>query len=144
CSSETPSSANPRARVNQRALGGNLLFDPSFEDGPVRVVGPLDRPWGGEEDEQNAVIITQGIARTGNQSARMQAADQAQLWQRFPVNPGTDYTATCWIAADPALGLSDGLPGHDAAMIILRTDVVCPVDVCDNDGDEDIDHGQGV
>jgi hypothetical protein len=74
------------------------------------------------------------------QQSRDPGGNEALLAQRFPVSPYTDYTATCWIRADPALGLGSDSPG----LYIVRTDVVCPVSVCDDDGDEDIDHAVGV
>lgn len=123
------------------AQSANLLQDPSFEDGPPRAVEILDWPWGGEdESEENGVLIVQGIARSGSQSARMQAAPEAVLWQRFPATPDTDYTATCWIKADPALGVG----GDSPALSIRRTDVICPVEECDDDGDEDLDHSEAL
>jgi hypothetical protein len=122
------------------ALSTNLLQDPSFEDGPPRAVETLDRPWGGEEAKENAVRIVRGSAHTGSQSARMQAASQAVLWQRFPTTPHTAYSATCWIKADPTLGVG----GDSPALSIRRTDVICPVEACDDDGDEDLDHSEAI
>ena len=115
------------------SLGANLLQDPSFEDGPPRTVETLERPWGGEEAKENAVRIVRGSAHTGSQSARMQAASQAVLWQRFPTTPNTEYTAACWIRAEPALGVGDDSP----ALSIRRTDVICPVEECDDDGNKE-------
>jgi hypothetical protein len=126
------------------ALSANLLQDPSFEDGPPRAVEPQDgfpgvnRPWGGEEP--GVVRIVRGTARTGSQSALMQAGSQAQLYQRFPTTPSTEYTATCWIKADPALGVG----GDSPALSIRRTDVICPVEQCDDDGDEDLDRSEAI
>jgi hypothetical protein len=123
------------------SLSANLLQDPSFEDGAPRAVAVLDQPWGGEDEgDGNGVLIVRGIARSGSQSARMQASPEAVLWQRFPTTLNTDYTATCWIMADPALGVG----GDGPAFSIRRTDVICPVEECDDDGDEDLDHSEAI
>src|SRR5262245_47821770 len=43
-------------RQSTLALGGNLLSDPGFEDGPPRELHPTDLPWGGEEENYGFVI----------------------------------------------------------------------------------------
>jgi len=99
-------------------------------------------PWTGEED--NSGFVVQGNAHSGSQFVRFTPSpgplNQAVLTQRFATNPNTDYTATCWFAGDPAVGVGD-----DAAMSIgIVNDPPCPVDVCDDDGDEDVDHAVAV
>jgi hypothetical protein len=124
------------------SLSANLLQDPDFEDGPPRVLTLTEGPWTGEEEDSGFVV--QGDAHSGSQFLRFTESpgplNQATLTQRFDTNPNTDYTATCWFAGDPDAGLGD-----DASMFIgIVNDPPCPPDVCDDDGDEDVDHAAMV
>ncbi|HSX78147.1 MAG TPA: hypothetical protein VLQ80_06205 [Candidatus Saccharimonadia bacterium] len=120
----------------------NLLEDTGFEDGPTRVLTLTEGPWIAEEED--TCFVVQGNAYSGSQFVQCYQSpgplNEAQLIERFDANPNTNYTATCWFAGDPDLGLGD-----DAHMYIgIQNNPPCPPDVCDDDADGDIDHAVTV
>ena len=57
---------------------------------------------------------------------------------RLPPTPSTPPPAGS--RPIPALGVG----GDSPALSIRRTDVICPVEECDDDGDEDLDHSEAL
>jgi hypothetical protein len=122
--------------------GANLLRDPGFEEGPPRVLGGFDTPWGGEEP--GAAVIMQGDAHSGRQFLRMQVAqtseNQAFVYNRFQAKPNTNYTVTFWTRGTPNDSVSASARARflgDCLTAGPGGTKICP----DDDGDEDLDLG---
>jgi hypothetical protein len=122
--------------------GANLLSDPGFEEGPPRVLGGFDTPWGGEEP--GAAVIMQGDAHSGRQFLRMQVSqtsgNQAFVYNRFRAKPNTNYTLTFWTRGTP----NDSVSASARARFLGDCHTAGPggTDICpDDDGDEDLDLG---
>ena len=98
--------------IGGRALGENLLSNPSFELGSKdAAAGWKSRVYGGQRDTAFSVAEGEALSRTGKRALmiRSDKGADAGWYTDVPVKPNTEYRLSGWIKTQGVRGAMGGL-----------------------------------
>ena len=119
---QAPTDKNP----SSKSLGENLVMNPGFEKSGQDVL----EYWTllPSKAELSAITVDDTDSHSGKSSLRISQADAESFSvckENIPVEPGTDYTVSCWMKGENIVradGDSDGVRGGGARVLIGKTD----------------------